>query len=586
MQIKKLKRTALLPFMLAFFITASCNGMKMAAEQDAQQSNHSAHALNESSGRELIQKKLLAKKYIDIVREVSKLSDEQKEFIKALLNESHSILTPNVLPQQVLSGHKRRIKAAAFSPNGHFALTGSTDCTARLWDLTQSPITSQELSGHTDWVIAVAFSQDSRFALTGSEDRTARIWDLTKSPITSQELIGHTREVSSVAFSPNGGFCLTGSYDSTARLWDLTTSAIRSQKIADYTCCVTLVAFSNDGRFALTISCHATRLFDFTKSPFTSQKLTGHTSKVVGIAFSPDGRFALTGSHDHTARLWDLTKSPITSQVLTGHADWINSVTFSSDGMFALTGSSDHTARLWNLAKLPITCQVLTGHTDSIISVAFSPNGRFALTGSWDQTCRFWDLTKSPVFSQKLTGHTSQVTSVAFILDGRFVLTRASHDIAARLWRIEQIDSTLPVEDSLLILKLHENDTSLNEDPEALNRLQLIVKESQQHPQITKLVADYLYKIKLPEEECWICTEKYDPEARTCMQLPCCKKQICKSCLDKLGNMTYLSQFEGYQFENSVQKKCPFCNKPANQMGTIKKFDTEKNQDNHGAKNV
>ena len=135
------------------------------------------------------------------------------------------------------------------------------------------------------------------------------------------------------------------------------------------------------------------------------------------------------------------------------------------------------------------------------------------------------------------------------------------------------------------MLKLIENEDSLKEDSQAINRLLSIMKELEQKTKIIKPIADYFYRIKLPEQECWICTEKYDPELHTCMQLPCCQKRICKVCLDKLGGMTYSTQFETYQFEHSVQKKCPFCNKPANQMGIIKKFDTTKDADkgsNHG----
>ena len=368
---------------------------------------------------------------------------------------------------------------------------GHSTSTARLWDLSTSPITSQELKGHTKIIRSVAFSHDSRFALTGSDDTTARLWDLTAFPITSQELTGHTHWVRSVAFSPDKRFALTGSHDKTARLWDLT------------------------------------------KSPITFQELSGHSRTVAAVAFSPDGQFGLTGSFDATIRLWNLSKSPITCEELLGHTDWVHSVAFSPDGSFALTGSIDRTARLWDLRKSQVTSQMVTGHTDLVASVAFSPDGRFALTGSYDKT--------------------------------------------ARLWRVELTENTLSVEDSLLMLKLNVNDTRLKNDPEALNRLQQIMKEPEQHPQTIKLIADYLYRIKLPEQECWICTEKYDPESRICMLLSCCKKQICKVCLDKLREMSYSSLFEGHQFEQSVQNKCPFCNKPANQMGIIRRFNTDPN---------
>ena len=559
----------------AFFlllIIPPCHAMQMAA----QQADQNTQTLDEAAAAELIQK-LLEKKYSDMTSEVSKLSDEQNTFIKSILNKRDSCLTDRVRLQQVLAGHHLWIESVAFSPDGKFALTGSSDHTARLWNLVKSPITSQELIGHTDRIRSVACSPNGHFALTGSEDKTARLWDLTKFPITCLVLTGHTHWVTRVAFSPDNRFALTGSSDNKGRLWDLTQSPIASKELIGHTDPITSVAFSPDSRFALTGSCdNSARLWDLTKSPITSQELTGHTNTIMAVAFSPDGRSALTGSYDKTARLWDLTKSPIASQKLTGHTFQILSVAFSPNGRFCLTGSDDRTARLWDLTKSPIISQELRGHT-AIISVAFSPNSCFALTGSWDNSAHLWDLRRSPVTSQELTGHKSGVLSVAFSPDGHYFLT-GSRDATTRYWKIEPFDGTaLALEDLLLIIKLIENEDSLKDDTQALDRLQLIMKTEQHKPVITKLIADYLYRSKLPEKVCWICSEMYDTETHICMQLECCPKTICKFCLDRLGGMSYSFEYAGYQFEHSVKNKCPFCNKPANQMGTIKRFNTDPN---------
>ena len=96
-----------------------------------------------------------------------------------------------------------------------------------------------------------------------------------------------------------------------------------------------------------------------------------------------------------------------------------------------------------------------------------------------------------------------------------------------------------------------------------------------------KLIADYHYRSQASGKRVLDLSEKYNLESRICMQLPCCQKIICKVCLDKLGSMTYSTEFAGYQFQHTVKAKCPFCNKPANQMGIIKKFKIDDPHNHH-----
>ena len=69
---------------------------------------------------------------------------------------------------QAFSGHSDYVTSVAFSPDGQYILTGSSDHTAKLWDLQGQEV--QAFSGHSDYVTSVAFSPDGQYILTGSRD--------------------------------------------------------------------------------------------------------------------------------------------------------------------------------------------------------------------------------------------------------------------------------------------------------------------------------------------------------------------------------------------------------------------------------
>ncbi|NUO03765.1 MAG: WD40 repeat domain-containing protein, partial [Saprospiraceae bacterium] len=81
-------------------------------------------------------------------------------------------------PAKVLhqtQAHQGAIGALAFSADGNFVVTGSTDLTAKVWEVATGDLVNT-LKGHTAAIHSAAFSADAGFLLTASEDRTVRRW--------------------------------------------------------------------------------------------------------------------------------------------------------------------------------------------------------------------------------------------------------------------------------------------------------------------------------------------------------------------------------------------------------------------------
>jgi WD40 repeat protein len=79
-------------------------------------------------------------------------------------------------------------------------VTGSSDKTARLWDLRTADPAAQPivLKGHKNWVLAVAVSPDNRWVGTGGDDDTARLW-----PLQIEELLALARRTTGRNLSTN-----------------------------------------------------------------------------------------------------------------------------------------------------------------------------------------------------------------------------------------------------------------------------------------------------------------------------------------------------------------------------------------------
>jgi WD40 repeat protein len=355
---------------------------------------------------------------LDGIRSLSGFAPERVPYLKP----------PNAA-LRCFGAHTDSINSVAALPDGHRALSASSDETLRLWDI-ETGTELRCLLGHTGSVNSVSLLKEGRRALSASADATLRLWDIE----TGAELRlfeGHTASVNSVTVLPDGRRALSASDDATLRLWNIETGAAL-RLFEGHTAAVNSVTVLPDGRRVLSASDDTTlRLWDI-ETGAEVRRFTGHRGPVTSVAMLLDGR-ALSGSWDQTLRLWNVETGVELCHVKR-HASEVKSMAVLPDGRHVLTGSDNAALQLWDI-EARVELWRFAEHTGSINSIVILPDGRRALSGSDDGTVRLWD-TATAADRQLVDGHGGAITSIALLPDGRCALS-ASFDETLRIWDVK-----------------------------------------------------------------------------------------------------------------------------------------------------
>ena len=243
-----------------------------------------------------------------------------------------------------------------FGPDGHTAVIGTSDwlggttATSLMLVNVETGEVTHHLEGHEFYVRAAAFSPDGRFVLTGSQrypeppddpiQGDLILWDVASGEVIHR--FNYSDQVTDIEFTQDGSHVLTSSSNPKPGgiiLWDVATgSPIRSfaaQSSSDLRF-YNVVFGPGEKTILATTGTGKLILWDAATGEIIP-RFAGHTEWATGLDISPDGKYVLSGQQGGIMILWDFASG---RELRRWQADpaWVWDIAFSPDGQTAFSG--------------------------------------------------------------------------------------------------------------------------------------------------------------------------------------------------------------------------------------------------------
>lgn len=356
---------------------------------------------------------------------------------------------PSGSRRRFATGHDRTIWCAAFSPDGKFLATGSSDQTVRQWDVASG----RELArfhGHSYIVGQVGWSPDGRVIASGGNDGTLRLWHAVDAPAANTAV---SRSDGSSAISFAGDLKLPGqafngnilaAADSGGHPLLLKLPGMKPAATANPT--GLSLGFSQQGKVFSTLEEIADRdspwavvrwsAPDFKR--LEEYRLPSCPHQLASPTISQDGLHLAADAGNGNVLVWQLGNRTEPLRLFMENTNELKALAWSPDANLLAAAFSGYDFKatyihLWDLSGSPMR-RVLRGPIPTVATMLFSKDGTRIYCAYTDRQICVWDVDRGKVIGA-LVGHPVGISALALSPDGR-TLASAGNSDSVRLWNL------------------------------------------------------------------------------------------------------------------------------------------------------
>lgn len=239
---------------------------------------------------------------------------------------------------------------AAISPDGRLLATDTTvdGRTALLVRDTSDGHTVATLVGHDAAIHAIGFDAAGARLVSGSSDKTARVWQLGETPGEVARYAGHTAAVTAVAFAGDEQKVVSGSADGGVRVWNAADGA-EAHKLEAGTSSILAVGATTDGSAIVTVAADGA-VKSWNASDRTSKTLVEPVQTLAAASVSRDAERIVALASDHKLRAYNREGTLLGEAETT--ATQARSLTLDSAGQRIALGTADRQVAIFDAATL------------------------------------------------------------------------------------------------------------------------------------------------------------------------------------------------------------------------------------------